>query len=85
MLTLDMSKKRKKGMSKKTSHSEFLLQLIYFMKSFWLNKENVHPLLADRLQQFTHFPLIQTSLSSEKERVRIFFKYKKNNSSLKKI
>ena len=27
----------------------------------------------------------QTSLSSEKEIVRIFFKYKKNNSSLKHI
>ena len=27
----------------------------------------------------------QTSLSSEKEIVRIFFKYKKNNSSLKNI
>ena len=64
MLTLNMSKKRKKGTyKKKTSQPEFLLQLIYFMKRFWLTEENVRPWLADRLQQFTHFPLIQNQSS----------------------
>lgn len=58
-----MSKKRKKGTYKKASHSEFLLQLIYLMKRFWLNEENVLPWLANRLQQFTHFPLSQNQSS----------------------